>query len=197
MIHFITPLYRYNNIKIIYSTIINQTTDFKWHLIEGSNNTGCDSLSFLDTDDRVIRYKMDTNYIWGHEQRNYFIYEINGNDDDWCYFLDDDNVVTNDLIVGATSNENKSFDVVVFSQKKGLTEMIRLYAHIDSFKLGGVDIGSFLIKYKTIKKTFIYPITERNADGHYAEQIKRLPDININYCIDKYVRYNSLSLEIS
>jgi hypothetical protein len=35
MIHFITPLYRYNNIKIIYSTIKNQVDDFNWHLIEG------------------------------------------------------------------------------------------------------------------------------------------------------------------
>ena len=48
MIHLITPLYRYNNIKIIYSTIINQISDFKWHLIEGDNHIGEESLDFLD-----------------------------------------------------------------------------------------------------------------------------------------------------
>ena len=44
MIHFITPLYRYNNIKIVYSTIKNQLDDFNWYLIEGSEKIGEESI---------------------------------------------------------------------------------------------------------------------------------------------------------
>jgi len=68
MIHLITPLYRYNNIKIIYSTIINQISDFKWHLIEGDNHIGEESLDFLEHVDRVNRCKIKIYHQWGHEQ---------------------------------------------------------------------------------------------------------------------------------
>jgi hypothetical protein len=196
MIHFITPLYRYNNIKITYSTIINQTSDFIWHLIEGSNKIGEDSLDFLKNDHRVSRYKIDTNYIYGHEQRNYFITNINGNNDDWCYFLDDDNVITQDLIDVANEFKDSNYDVILLSQKQGLTEKQRLYGYKGNFKLGNCDIGSFLIRYSAIKKTLIPSVSERNSDGHYAEQIASLPNINILYKPEKFTRYNSLSLEI-
>ncbi len=195
MIHFITPLYRYNNIKIIYSTIIHQVSDFKWHLIEGDKHIGEESLNFLSEDERVIRYKVKTNHIWGHEQRNYFITNISANDNDWCYFLDDDNIVTNDLIE-VVSQEN-DFDIILFSQKKGLTEKIRLYGYEGHLKLGMSDIGSFVIRYGSIKKTLIPSIDQRNSDGHYAEQIARLENIKIKYHPEKYTRYNSLSLEIT
>jgi hypothetical protein len=196
MIHFITPLYRYNNIKIVYSTIKHQIHDFKWHLIEGDNRVGEDSLDFLKNDERVLFYKIKTNFIYGHEQRNYFITDIKGNNDDWCYFLDDDNIVTKDLVDVSTEEENKKYDVVLFSQKQGLTEKQRLYGEEGHMKLGYCDIGSFIIKYSTIKKTLMYYVDQRNADGHYAEQIMRLPELKIIYKPDKFVRYNSLSLEI-
>lgn len=198
MIHFITPLYRHNNIKIVYSTIKHQVEDFNWHLIEGSNKVGEESLDFLKTDNRVKFYKIETNYPWGHEQRNYFIKDIKCEDQDWCYFLDDDNVVTWDLI--RTYNEEKSnnTDLVLFSQKAGLTEKNRLWAYSENdLKLGRCDIGSFLIKYSLIKNTFIYNYQYRNGDGHYGEDLIRLKNsYNYKYYSDRYVRYNSLSLEI-
>jgi len=197
MIHFITPLYRYNNIKIIYSAIKNQVTDFNWHLIEGSNKIGEESLDFLKSDERVKFYKIDTFHLWGHEQRNYFISDIKCEDNDWCYFLDDDNVVTWDLI--KTYNEEKETDVdlVLFSQKQGLTEKDRLWGYEDRLRLGGCDIGSFIIRYRLIKKTLIPNIEWRNADGHYAEQINGFRNQHtFKFYSDRYVRYNSLSLEI-
>jgi hypothetical protein len=195
MIHLITPLYRYNNIKIIYSTIINQISDFKWHLIEGDNHIGEESLDFLEHDDRVNRCKIKTYHQWGHEQRNYFITDIAGNDNDWCYFLDDDNVLTHDLV--ETIKEFEEYDIILLSQKKGLTEQTRLYGFEGHLKLGLSDIGSFVIKYGAIKNTLIPGIDQRNSDGHYAEQISQIDNIKIKYCPDKYTRYNSLSLEIS
>jgi hypothetical protein len=78
-------------------------------------------------DNRVKFYKIDTSHIWGHEQRNYFITNIPVDDNDWCYFLDDDNVVTWDLISTYNEEKNSDVDLVLFSQKAGLTEKIRLY----------------------------------------------------------------------
>lgn len=197
MIHFITPLYRYNNIKIVYSTIKNQVEDFNWHLIEGSNKIGDDSLEFLILDNRVKFYKIPTKYIWGHEQRNYFISSIKCEDTDWCYFLDDDNVITWDLIKTYNEEKNSDVDLVLFSQKQGLTEKDRLWGYEDRLKLGSCDIGSFIIRYRLIKKTNIPYIEQRNADGHYAEQINQYrKNLNFKFYSDRYVRYNALSLEI-
>ena len=198
MIHFVTPLYRYNNLKVIYSTIKHQVDDFNWHLIEGSNTIGEDDFNFLKEDDRVKFYKIDTSHIWGHEQRNYFISDIPVDDNDWCYFLDDDNVVTWDLISTYNEEINSDVDLVLFSQKAGLTEKIRLYGDGEHrLDLGLFDIASCMMRYCLMKKTYIHNVSYRNADGHYALDIKKLKDEHIfKYCPDKFVRYNSLSLEI-
>lgn len=198
LIHFITPLYRYNNLKIIYSTIINQIDNFSWHLIEGSNKIGEESIDSILSDSRVFYYKINTNFIWGHEQRNFFIKNTICNNNDWCYFLDDDNIVTQDLIETISSEKNSEYDVILFSQKKGLTEKIRLYGEPGCLKLGLCDIGSFAIRYKLLKNYTIPYENQRNADGHYAEHLSRIvPHNNIKYCLNKFTRYNSLSLEIS
>jgi hypothetical protein len=198
MIHFVTPLYRYNNIKIIYSTIINQLNDFTLHLIEGSNKIGEESLDFLKDDTRVKFYKIDTNYIWGHEQRNYFITNIKCDDNDWCYFLDDDNVITWDLVKTYNEEKDSDIDFILFSQKKGLTENIRLYSSPQHLSLGNCDIGSFMIRYNFIKRTLLHYIHERNADGHYVEQLKTFQEeYKFKYYEDRFVRYNSLSLDIN
>ena len=198
MIHFITPLYRYNNIKIIYSTIKHQIDDFNWHLIEGNNTIGEDNFSFLKEDKRVKFYKIYTSHIWGHEQRNYFITDIHVDDNDWCYFLDDDNVVTWDLISTYNEEINSNIDLVLFSQKAGLTEKIRLYGDGEHrFDLGLFDIAYCMIRYRMLKKTYIRDVNYRNADGHYALDIRKLKNEHtFRYCPDKFVRYNSLSLEI-
>lgn len=197
MIHFITPLYRVNNLKIIYSTIINQVENFKWHLIEGSNRIGEESFDNILSDSRVIHYKIKTDFTYGHEQRNYFITNIKCDDNDWCYFLDDDNIITQDLIDVLTVEYNTDCDVVLLSQKQGLTEKIRLYGYNGHLKLGMVDIGSFSMKYRIIKNTIINHESLRNADGHYAEQISLRPNLKIKYYPEKFTRYNSLSLEIN
>jgi hypothetical protein len=196
MIHFITPLYRYDNLEIIYSTIVHQIDDFKWHLIEGTNKLGDKSTEFMDEDNRVLRYKIKTNFIFGHEQRNYFIQNIECDKNDWCYFLDDDNVVTSDLCE-VYNSITSDYDVIVFSQKKGLTDQQRLLGCQGSLKLGSCDIGSFLIRYEVLKKTLIPYIDQRNSDGHFCEQISNIPNIKILYKPEKFVRYNSLSLIIN
>jgi hypothetical protein len=197
MIHFITAFYRYNNLRTVYSTIKHQVDDFNWHLIEGSNKIGDDDISFLKNDERVKFYKIDTSYIWGHEQRNYFITDIKCSDNDWCYFLDDDNVITWDLIKTYIEEKNSDIDLVLFSQKQGLTEKERLWGYEDRLKLGTCDIGSFIIRYKLIKKTLIHNIELRNADGHYAEYLNQFKNEHIfKFHSKRYVRYNALSLEI-
>lgn len=198
MINLITPLYRYSNIPIVYSTIIHQLTDFKWHLIEGSNKIDNYDLSFLNDDKRVIRYKIDTYHVWGHEQRNYFIDNISANDNDWCYFLDDDNIVSNDLSEISQSNEYIDYDFILFSQKAGLTKRDRLFGKSsNNLSMGAVDIGSFLIKFSLIKKTRIPSVENRNSDGVYGEGMKQFLNTHkFKFIPDKFVTYNALSLII-
>jgi hypothetical protein len=198
MIHFITPLYRYNNLKTIYSTIKHQVEDFNWHLIEGGSTIGEDDFSFLKDDDRVKFYKIDTLYIWGHEQRNYFITNITVDDNDWCYFLDDDNVVTYDLISECENESNSDIDLILFSQKKGLTEQIRLYGLPENLKLGKCDIGSFVLRYRILKQTYNLQNPNRNSDGHFCESLNNFNSgSNFKFIRDKFVRYNALRMEIT
>lgn len=198
MIHFITPLYRYNNIEIIYSTIKNQVKEFNWHLIEGNNMIGCSDLTFLKEDDRVKFYKIETEFIWGHEQRNYFIENITADDNDWCYFLDDDNVVTPDLIEAYNKFNNSDKHLVLFSQKKGLTDIDRLFGDEENLRMGGCDVGSFLLRYNLLKKTKFNNPERRNDDGHFSDTLSTLKDThNFVYLPNKFVRYNALSLIIT
>lgn len=197
LVHIITPLYRKNNVRILYANILNLTQNFNWYLIEGSNTIGEESIDFLKNDPRVHHYKIDTQYTFGHEQRNYFIENIPCNDNDWCYFLDDDNIITQDFIETITSEKNNNVDIILFSQKKGLTEIPRLYGYEGNLKLGSCDISSFVIRYNTIKKTKIPYENQRNADGHYAEQLSKLENVKIKFYSNIYTRYNSLSLDIS
>lgn len=198
MIHFVTPLYRKNYLEIIYSSIINQIDDFNWHLIEGTNVIGCEDFGFLTTDPRIKTYKMQTQYIWGHEQRNHFINEIKCSDEDFCYFLDDDNIITHDMVEIYQREKNSSVDLILFSQKAGLTNKTRLYANsLDDLDLGRCDIGSFLVRYNLLKKVYISYLESRNSDGHLACSIKT--HINEHKMIvegGKYTRYNALSLNI-
>jgi hypothetical protein len=196
MIHFITPLYRKSNIKRLMLNLTPQIKDFTLHLIEGSVVEGSDDLSFLQEDSRVKLYKIDTQYTWGHEQRNYFIKNIGCADTDWCYFLDDDNMVTGDLV--KTYYEHGSddrLDIILFSQKAGVTDNVRLLSDgEESLACGRADIGSFLLRYRVLKKLYISYENQRNGDGHMAERLRELvTSTNFKVYPDRYVRYNTFS----
>lgn len=195
MLNIVTAYSRKENIPIIYSSIINQTENFNWFLIEGSNtNLGKPDLDYIKKDQRVKYYKIDTTYVWGYEQRNFFMENIECNENDWCYFLDDDNTITWDLI-DTTNNEDLSTDIILFSQKAGLSEKIRLYGYEDRLTLGNCDIGSFALRFRVAKKSKIYHISSRNGDGHFCEYLNSLKKThNIKFYPDKFVRYNTLSL---
>ncbi len=199
MIHFITPLYRYDNIKRLYINLLHQLggCNFNWHLIEGSNKLGNADLSEVLRDDRVKYYKIDTVYPWGHEQRNHFICNITCNDLDWCYFLDDDNMITGDLVDSYIEDDiNLDLDVILFAQKAGVTDKIRIYVkNKNSLGCGSTDIGSFLIRYRLLKTLFIHFASERNGDGLLAESIKQvLPsDSALKIYPNRYTRYNVFS----
>ena len=55
-----------------------------------------------------------------------------------------------------------------------------------------------MIRYNLIKKTSLYSVSERNADGGYAERLREFQkEYKFKYYEDRFVRYNSLSLEIN
>jgi len=194
MINIITPLYRYDNVPLLYDNITSLTNNFKWYLIEGSNKVGSYDISEILKDNRVKYYKIETKFVWGHEQRNYFVTDIKANDNEWCYFLDDDNFLTEDLV--SELGDDKS-DFILFSQKAGLTEQIRLWGSPGRIGLGLNDIGNFIIKYNFLKHHPIYHLSERNGDGHFGDDIKQYIDqYKFKFLEDKFTRYNCLSKEI-
>ena len=194
MLNIVTAYTRKENIPIIYSSIFNQTDNFNWYIIEGSNtNLGEPEYDFIKNDSRVKYYKIETKHTFGYDQRNFFMKNIKCEDDDWCYFLDDDNTITWDLI-DVTNNEELTTDVILFSQKAGLSEKIRLYGYEDRLTLGNCDIGSFAIRYRVAKNTEINDYLP-NGDGHYCEYLNSLRGTyTFKFYDNKFVRYNTLSL---
>lgn len=151
--------------------------DFIWHIIMDSkislDITQDDN--FLKIKDKIKVYSIDTIYTFGFEQRNYFTetLSLQYNDNDWMYFLDDDNLPSPDVFdcwLKYRTEFEKNF--VLMSQIRFYNPNKRLYGRIGHASLGKVDIGNFICRLKIIKgrqmNSQLY-----NYDGHLVEELKK------------------------
>jgi hypothetical protein len=197
ILHLITSYSRHQNLEPIYYSIINLVQDFKWHIIEGSNKlVGKNSFDFLDDDHRVVFYKTKITSPFGHEQKNFFIENVKGKPNDWCHYLDDDTTLTQDLVDTLREEDQTDTEVVVLSQKKGLTEQTRLFGKPEYMTLGCVDTGSITLRYR-IAEQHRTCIDIQGCDGHYAVDVVNAHNRIVKYFPDRYVRYNTLARRIS
>lgn len=195
MIHFITPFIRTENFHKILDTLNqNLQIDFQWYLIykpELNINTFIANFNVP----QVIFCPIEYTTPWGHEQRNFYIDNYANKHNHWCYFLDDDNIPSPDLIYTYKKYQNNYiYDLIVLSQKAGSTDMTRLCSEDGCLTLGRCDIGSFLIRGSLLSRTRLHLIDQRNCDGHMAEDLERItPRERILYLSDKFTYYNALS----
>lgn len=88
MINIITPCYRANNVSLIYKSI-NFNLINKWYIIYDTSKDRKYTKQFLDNP-QIIEIECSDNGIVGNSQRNLALKII---DDDFIYFLDDDNII--------------------------------------------------------------------------------------------------------
>jgi hypothetical protein len=118
---------------------------------------------------------------WGHPVRNEMLSRLKAKPDDYVLFLDDDNLIHpnwHEHIKGSTA------DMVTWGQENK-DGSLRLRA-TDQPKVGNIDMGSFMVKYKIAKQLKFTDAYE--ADGIFAmEAAQKASEIQvINESISYY-----------
>lgn len=176
-LHLVTPGFRPEFIKRQIKYLNEyKDEDFIWHIImDDKIEINLESYEFYDIlKTKINLHKIKVNYTFGYEQRTYFTEHLsqNYNDNDWLYFLDDDNLPSPDVFECYKKYlNNNDIDFVIMSQIRFFNPAKRLYGKPEWAKLGAVDIGSFICKLKNIKG-FRMEILLYNYDGHFIETFK-------------------------
>ena len=169
MIHILTPCSRPWNLVMIAPSIPPKCS---WK-VAFDKSTGVES--------RGKWYTSEFTGSWGHPVRNEMISRLKAKPDDYVLFLDDDNIIHPNWyehIKGATA------DMVTWGQEnKDGSPRLRA---TDQPKVGNIDMGSFMVKYKIAKQLKFTNVYE--ADGIFAmEAAKLASDIQvINESISYY-----------
>lgn len=158
MIHIITPCSRPNNLAQILDTI---PAGCSWTVVLDSSVA--DSVNI---NAKVIRSLHTGNS--GNELRNQGMTEILPDQNDWVYFLDDDNLIHPDWFDAVSSHLNDEFDMLAWGQlnKDG---GIRLPPPF-RIQLNCIDTASFMVKWKALKN-YRWETAAYDADGRLAINI--------------------------
>lgn len=169
MIHILTPCSRPWNLVMIAPSIPPKCS---WK-VAFDKSTGVQS--------RGKWYTSQFTGHWGHPVRNEMLSRLKAKPDDYILFLDDDNLIHPNWyehVKGSTA------DMVTWGQEnKDGTTRLRATAQP---KVGNIDMGSFMVKYKIAKQLKFTDVYE--ADGIFAmEAAQKASDIQtINESISYY-----------
>ena len=168
MIHILTPCSRPWNLVMIAPSIPPKCS---WK-VAFDKSTGVES--------RGKWYTSQYTGHWGHPVRNEMLSRLKAKPDDYILFLDDDLIHPNwyEHIKGSTA------DMVTWGQENK-DGSLRLRA-TDQPKVGNIDMGSFMVKYKIAKQLKFTNVYE--ADGIFAmEAAQKASEIQtINESISYY-----------
>lgn len=169
MIHILTPCSRPWNLVMIAPSIPPKCS---WK-VAFDKSTGVES--------RGKWYTSQYTGHWGHPVRNEMLSRLKAKPDDYVLFLDDDNIIHpnwHEHIKESTA------DMVTWGQENK-DGSLRLRATGEP-KVGNIDMGSFMVKYKIAKQLKFTNVYE--ADGIFAmEAAQKASDIQkINESISYY-----------
>ena len=119
---------------------------------------------------------------FGNPNRNFALDNIDLEDDDWVYVLDDDNILHPKWHEVVSRNINSKYDIITWGQLTGYND-IRL-CPTKTPKIGNIDTASYMVNGK-IMKTLRYSM-QRGADGELAEQVSENGKVLM---IDEYLCY--------
>jgi hypothetical protein len=126
----------------------------------------------------VTHYSNQTGY-WGHPLRNEFLdlYEDSFTENDWVYFLDDDNVLHPKFIQQLESLLYLNAGIVTWGQEGRLRPT-------NEPRIGNIDTASFMFRPSQIKGLRFN--TAYDADGTFANAAAGLTDL---ICVEAYLCY--------
>ena len=153
MLYIVTPCSRPENLDILSQSI---STDCYWVIVSDKNIT-------IPQYDNASLLLCENNGYQGNKARNFFLDNFYLNDNDWIYFLDDDNIIHPDFFHTVQYYLTSDYSIIHWGQ---LTRYggPRLKPLIE---LNKIDTACYMVKWKYNKNTR-WKETEYNADGHYA-----------------------------
>jgi cellulose synthase/poly-beta-1,6-N-acetylglucosamine synthase-like glycosyltransferase len=173
MIHIVTACSRPENLPVITKTIPKE----------------CSWIVCLDAlvkdnveSNRATVIKSPFTGNTGNMIKNYALDQAKFDDNDWVYFLDDDNVVHPEWFKEVVGNLNKG-DMLVWGQRLK-NNRIRLRP-VKVPRIKEIDTASYMIKWKALKN-FRFHESMYEADGLMAEQVYAKHGC---YTIPKYLCY--------
>jgi len=126
----------------------------------------------------VTHYSRKTGY-WGHPLRNEFLdlYADQFTEDDWVYFLDDDNILHPNFLKTYPQLQYFDSSIVTWGQEGRLRPT-------DQPRVGNIDTACFMFKPYHLPKLRFEQTYE--ADGIFANAAARVGTL---ICVDQYLCY--------
>jgi hypothetical protein len=170
MLYIVTPCSRPKNLKFIGQHIPPWAT---WVVMMDA------AIGFKEpTGAKVTHYSKNTG-SWGNPLRNEFLdlYQDQFTQDDWVYFLDDDNIPHPKFNEQWSELHSLDSSIVTWGQVGRLRPT-------DNPKVGNIDTACFMFKpYHLPKLRFDM---EYDADGRFAQEAARLGTL---ICVEAYLCY--------
>jgi len=176
MLHIVTPCSRPENLETIAQSI---PANYNWVIVHENYIT-------LPERDNTFLLKCDRTGPWGHAARNFFLNNFNINDEDWIYFLDDDNIIHPNFENVAQQLLMSDYSIIHWGQLHKNNE-IRLIPDIGIDK---IDTACYMVRWQYNKLTR-YNDEKYNADGLYAidcSQNGPVLTLNDYLCYYNYLR---------
>lgn len=182
MIYIITPCTRPENLYIIKKTIPKECN---WVIVYDN------SVSVKTQIENAIILHSPFTGDFGNPNRNFALDNVNLENDDWVYILDDDNILHPKWYEVVSQNINYEYDIMTWGQLTGYNDIRLLPTKYP--KIGNIDTASYMINGK-IMKTLRYSM-QRGADGELAEQVAKNGKV---FMIDEYLcYYNYLNFSLN
>jgi len=211
MIHIVTPCTRPNNLQLISPSIPKECN---WIVIfdEKCEPNICDpvnatTITFSENDlQRPWFCSRHYNEYYNNSNwnRNYVLDNYKFEDEDWIYFLDDDNIIHPNWYESVKELINIDYAMIVWGQlsksgkhRRNPSNINRLLERTFLIKRGLIDTACFMVKYKYIKDIRWTcdsdHRTARQADGEYAEMCSKTGEVH--YIPDYICYFNRLNYE--
>ena len=143
MLHIITPLYRPENLELIYNSIYADN-DITWHISKSSKTEKIKN-NFINTDKRIKVYEVDCLDSDTTSKRNIVLENIK---DGYFCFLDDDTIFHENMYMKYRECVDHAFVGMLIGEQLDYREKLRLIASKPVF--GHIDTGNVLSHTKCL-----------------------------------------------
>jgi hypothetical protein len=173
-LNIVSPVSRPENLIYLYASIDNQrkkapqNIKIAWHVFLDIKEENYDPLV------NTLKSKFsNTTFYWhhtwgqgvvGHNQRNFYLSSFL--QDDWVYFLDDDNILHPDFIETLIPILNQEDVSAIIVSQQVLKDHTVRHALPENITPGKIDTAQFIIKTSYITPEDRFPL-QYDGDGHF------------------------------